>query len=134
MSSERENGGLEQARSKVEDIAHRVRIAHKAYQHQHDDWNEHIRDALMDEPLSIEVRSDWVNLCDYGAGQPTEYRICLSTGGPATQIVGTLDEWMSPDSAEMQGQDWFTPWESVPLSDDERDCLISFASLFHYGE
>lgn len=129
-----ENGGLSQARSKVEDIAHRVRIAHRAYQSGHEDWNEGIRDGLMEEPLCIEVRSDWTNVCDIGAGKPTEYRICLSTGGPATQIVGTLDEWLEPDSAEMQGQDWFLPWESIHLSDDERSCLISFASLFHYGE
>ena len=61
---------------------------------------------------------------------PTHYKILLGTGGPAVQIVGELDEHGEPETAELQGQDWFTPWERTKEQDE--DILLQFARFFYF--
>ena len=39
------------------------------------------------------------------------YELLLGTGGPATRIVGQINEYGEPVTAELQGQDWGTKWE-----------------------
>ena len=75
--------------------------------------------------LSVEHRSDWVSPGE--TMKPGEYRILLCTWGPAVQVIGELDDG-EPSSAQIQYQDWFTPWETLtPLSSEERDALFEFA-------
>ena len=58
---------------------------------------------IQEDPLSLEFRSDWelpgVEL------KPAEFKLLLSTGGPATQIIGELNEHGEPDRARLQAQD-----------------------------
>ena len=98
---------------------------------------EALEERIFEMPLSVEVRSDWVEpreLTNRSYTMPVEYRILLSTGGPATQIIGTLDEHGEPEQAYLQAQDWFEPWTNgYSPSPHEALMLLSFARTFYYG-
>lgn len=91
------------------------------------------RQAIEEDPLSVEVRSDW-----HTAGEnseSTEYKICLCTGGPAVQIIGDLDKHSQPETAKLQYQDWFTRWENFSHTTSEEDeALLTYARQFYFGE
>ncbi len=85
----------------------------------------------------MEVRSDWYNPCtiDKSEAEPAEYRILLCTGGQAVQIVGELDQWKQPETARIQFQDWFTPWQDWrDLPEDGAETLLEYARHFWFGE
>lgn len=70
-------------------------------------------EAVHNSALEVAVRSGWESppLMDTGESvAAAEYRILLSTGGPATRIVGELNEYGEPETARLEYQDWFTPW------------------------
>jgi hypothetical protein len=54
------------------------------------------RERIEEDPLSVEVRSDWTTPGEEMT--PAEFCILLGTGGPATRIVGELDEHGEPSS------------------------------------
>lgn len=81
---------------------------------------------IADDPLSVEVRSDWGSPGE--PLEPCEYRILLSTGGPATQITGDLDEHGEPRTARLQVQDWFQPWTEYLGADAA--VLLTYAREF----
>jgi|HubBroStandDraft_4_1064222.scaffolds.fasta_scaffold00027_46 hypothetical protein len=88
--------------------------------------------AVHESVLSIEVRSAWVSCGDWDRFHsdrvaPDEYCILLSTGGPALRIVGQLDQYGQPSSAEMQMQDWGIVWERYPAPEAT---LLEFVSQF----
>ena len=102
------------------------------------------RDAIQRDPLSVEVRSGW-----YEPGSedryPEEFCILLSTGGPASRIIGTVNEHGEPETARLEVQDWGTPWEDVSrhvfasdLSFVDRlkiePTLLAYAREFYFGE
>lgn len=102
------------------------------------DAYEDALDRIYDDPLELLVRSDWYRPGDR-PDVPDEYKILLSTGGPATQIVGTLDEYGEPTSARLQAQDWFLPWTDIELDHyegpdgedvDSEDTLLAYARCF----
>ena len=88
-------------------------------------------EAIQEDPLSVAVRSDWTP-----AGQrlvAEEYCILLCTGGPAVRMVGDLDSNREPFTAQLQHQDWGTPWTAFLLTkDEEQDCL-TYAQVFDYS-
>jgi hypothetical protein len=86
--------------------------------------------CIDEDPLSIEVRSDWH--CPGSDTDYNEFRILLSTGGPATQIVGTLDSYGQPDSATLQAQDWFQPWTDFEGGDES--VLLEYCQRHYFGE
>jgi hypothetical protein len=58
------------------------------------------RDRITESVLSVEVRPGWYSMGgDTQDRKPEEYRILLSTGGPALQLWGTLDEHGEPETA-----------------------------------
>ena len=86
-------------------------------------------EALFEMPLSVLVRDGWRapgQLPDDGS---EEYEILLGTGGPACRIYGTLDKYGEPDTAEMQWQDWFKPWQRVPLNEADAELVLRFARM-----
>jgi hypothetical protein len=90
---------------------------------------------IQEHPLSIEMRGAWYG---YGtepadAGRPVEFKILLSTGGPATEILGELDEHGQPRRAYIQAQDWGTPWTDCPKAIDQ-DTLLTYCRCFYFGE
>ncbi|MBA7642089.1 hypothetical protein ES703_49775 [subsurface metagenome] len=101
---------------------------HKEY---HDE--EAIRQTIQEDPLSLEVRSDW-----HSPGEdsgPLDFMILLCTGGPAVRIIGELDEHQQPESAAIEYQDWFTPWERYGGTTSEEDeILLTYALQFYFGE
>ncbi|MCA2969341.1 MAG: hypothetical protein INH43_12565 [Acidobacteriaceae bacterium] len=89
--------------------------------------------AIHEAPLSVEVRSGWYRPCDANP-EPEEYRILLTWGGPAAQITGQLDTYGQPDTARLEYQNWATPWTARPLTNEEREDVLTFAQQFYYGE
>lgn len=85
---------------------------------------------IHEGPLSVEVRSDWHVPGD--SAHPAEFRILLSTGGPATRIIGELNEYGEPTSAKLQVQNWFTPWTEYRGADEE--VLLTYCRCFYFGE
>lgn len=92
---------------------------------------EDVRERINESPLEVVVRSDW-----YAPGseqdKPSEYKILLSTGGPALRIIGDLDQYGQPETARLEYQDWFTPWEEYTEADEEY--LLKWASNFYFGD
>ena len=76
---------------------------------------DEIREQAQDEALSVEFRSGWTSNPE--EMKPEEFKILLSTGGPACQIVGKIDYGScEPIDIEIQYQDWGTPLEPLQLN------------------
>ena len=93
---------------------------------------EEAEQRIQEDPLSVQVRSDWEDPSDNL--KATEFNILLCTGGPAVRIIGDLDSYQYPETARLQYQDWFTQWEDYPLDQDEENALITYAQQFYFGE
>jgi hypothetical protein len=97
-----------------------------------DDQNEEARETILEDPLSIEVRSDWhaIGESDSDSHKDGEYRILLATGGPAVRMVGELTDGQ-PTSASLEVQDWGTPWtEYIGTPGPSGQVLLAYASVF----
>ena len=68
--------------------------------------NEEATQAIAEDPLSVEVHSDWHTPGE--ENKETEYKILLCTGGPAVQIVGDLGVDIDRETVDLEFQDWFT--------------------------
>lgn len=97
--------------------------------------NEDTRDEaereIQQSVLEVSVRSGWHNIGD--EMEAAEYRILLTTGGPALQITGDLDSFDGPVSFALEYQDWGTPWTGYPLSEEEAKAVHAFVSQFYFG-
>jgi hypothetical protein len=94
--------------------------------HERDDAEQRIHE----DALSVEVRSGWASPGDtLTAG---EFRILITTGGPAVRICGELNEYCEPIRAWLEIQDWGTPWTQYP--DASQETLLTYARCFYYGE
>jgi len=103
---------------------------------------EGIREKAQNEALSVEFRSGWSSNPE--EMEPEEFKILLSTGGPACQIIGKLDQYKQPTDIEIQYQDWGTSWEPLQLNStyaDENPNITSdyealkwFCNCFYFGE
>lgn len=104
------------------------------------DW-DNAESAIHDDALSVQVRSGWYTPGDTRTKDdtPAEYEILLCTGGPACRIIGELDNYGEPKTAELQVQDWFTPWTAIrpqvaPDNFDSEPILLEYARCFYFGE
>ncbi len=95
-----------------------------------------VRDHIQESVLSVEARGDWYTPGEARDtfGAPSEYKITLTTGGPALRIIGELDQYAQPDSARLQYQDWGTPWTEHIVTGSDHDALLAFAQQFYFGE
>ena len=106
------------------------------------DYNDvdEIRQRAEECALSVEVRGPWHVPGDQEAQKADEFRILLTTGGPALQITGDLTEHGEADagSSRVMVQDWGTPWTEyrprVADEDDYEDAFSWFLSCFYFGE
>jgi len=99
--------------------------------------DEEQRERIMSEDaLEVTVRSDWYSPGQEDeAGKATEYRILLGTGGPASRIVGELDQYCQPTTAVYEYQDWWKPWTAAEgLTNAEQATLLEYAQQFWFGE
>jgi hypothetical protein len=108
------------------------------------------RERIQEDPLSIRVRSGWYFPgADADERKPEEFEILLSTGGPATRIVGKLDEYGNVfDRPELQAQDWFQPWTTYHIEREDGEdvdaflarieradsVLLTYCEQFYFGE
>lgn len=89
---------------------------------------ETAQQQILDDALSVRVRSGWVDaVTDFEA---EEFEILLATGGPAVRIVGELDRG-EPSRARLEVQDWGTPWTQYFPADS--DTLLKYAGCFYFG-
>ena len=91
-----------------------------------DENYEEIEKEVHDAALAISVRSDWEFLTSEHELTPSEFRIELSTGGPALRVVGDLDD-RQPVNPVMEYQDWGTPWIRYAMNEE---ALEWFVNLF----
>ncbi len=89
---------------------------------------EDAEQMIQEDPLSVEVRSGWVS--PGGDMSPGEFQILLSTGGPASRIMGELDGNGEPHRAWLEVQDWWKPWTQYQPADP--DVLLSYARCFMF--
>ena len=100
-----------------------------------DEAIEAAEDAINCDPLSIRVRDGWRYLHEESEGA-TEFEILLSTGGPASRIIGTLDQYGEPETFHVEVQDWFQPWQSfVGMTGKQGDLIRQYyLSQFYFEE
>lgn len=89
------------------------------------------RERIQESVLSVQVRSGWRDVGD-DHGDPEEFCILLTTGGPALRIMGELDEHNEPSRAWLEYQDWGTGW--TQYFKVEQTTLLAFCSCFYFGE
>jgi hypothetical protein len=124
-----------QARAQLASVEEMVQAVRTAGEGDDYDAQEEAQRAIHEDALSLEVRSGWHCPSVHGADAAAEeYRICLCTGGPAVQIVGTLGQYGEPDTARIEHQDWGTPWTDLPTTQDEESALVEYAGQFFFGE
>ena len=87
------------------------------------------RQRISEDPLSVEVRSDWTTPGE--ELEAAEFCILLCTGGPAVRIVGELNRG-EPCRAWLEYQDWGTPW--TQWFGASSDTLCQYAAHFFFGE
>ena len=109
------------------DIWPHEREATEEERERYHDANEAM-DAISEDPLSVEVRSDWFTPGE--EAEPGEFRILLCTGGPAVQIRGEIGPYGQPDRAWLEFQDWFTPWTELITTGADHDALLTYARQF----
>ncbi len=121
----------EQAKAQLQSITEMVGALRVAIDR--DDSLEQAVEAIQADALSVQVRCPWQSPGEE-AVKPDQYNILLCTGGPAVRIIGTLSEYLEPDSAHMQYQDWGTPWTDYPLTSEEEAIVLEYAQQFYYEE
>ena len=91
-----------------------------------------IRDLVLEDALSAQVRTEWHSLGD--EPELGQYKLLLCTGGPAVQIKGDLCGGQ-PEHAYLEFQDWFTPWEQYEDTTEEQDAaLLWYAEQFYWEQ
>ena len=88
--------------------------------------------AIREDPLSVEIRSQWASPGETFV--PDEFRILLCTGGPAVRIVGDLGAHSEPETVSIEYQGWFTPWTELRLTAEQTEAVKRYCSFFYYGE
>lgn len=120
----------QQAQRQLESISLLLETSRNAMD---DDGKESAYDAIREYALSVEVASAWRAVGE-DEQKPDQYRIVLCYGGPAVQIVGTLNQYMEPTAARLEHQDWGTQWEVYRLDEEQEATLLAFAGCFYFGE
>jgi len=93
---------------------------------------EDAEQRIQDDALSVEVRSEWHSPGDANGIGNGEFQILLSTGGPASRIMGELRDG-EPHRAWLEVQDWGTSWTHYH-EEGLSDVLLSYARCWHFGE
>jgi hypothetical protein len=120
-----------QAKAQLESIREMVEALDEAEENDNYEAIDKARMKIEEDPLSVQVRSDWHSPGE--KTEATEYMILLCTGGPSVRIVGDLGEYDEPETARIEYQDWFTPWEDMPLTSEEEKDVLIYAQSFYYG-
>ena len=95
---------------------------------------EEIRESILNSALSVEFRSGWYSsLYDrVRIGEPAEFKILLTWGGPALRVIGEIEENYAVNP-KLQYQDWGTLWTDLEITGDQQDALNWFCNCFYFG-
>ena len=95
---------------------------------------EEIRESILNSALSVEFRSGWYSsLYDrVRIGEPAEFKILLSWGGPSLRVIGEIEENFAVNP-KLQYQDWGTLWTDLEITEDQQDALNWFCNCFYFG-
>lgn len=99
-----------------------------------DDAREAAQTAIQEDPLSVLVRDGWHAPGAQSEDGAEEYEILLSTGGPATRIIGMLGKYSEPKTARLEVQDWFVPWKEWRGKGWSENVLLDYARQFYFGD
>ena len=133
MSATEKDHGQENAKGWLGSILEMVAELTAADESGDEDRRENARVAIQESVLSVEIRDGW--RAPGAKGEPHEYSILLTTGGPALRLTGNLDEDSQPDEwPRLEFQDWFTPWAEYLPARAHREALQQFALTFYFGE
>lgn len=128
-----ESRAEDQASAQFQSIAELVAKLNTANENDNYKEQDEVRDRISEDPLSVEVRSDW-HYPGKGSDVGGEFKILLCTGGPAVRIIGELDENNEPDSVHLEYQDWGTPWTKYELDSEQEETLLEYCRQFYYAE
>tara|TARA_B100000287_G_scaffold383565_1_gene389417 strand:+ start:400 stop:861 length:462 start_codon:yes stop_codon:yes gene_type:complete len=149
-TTKKESHAITNARGQLESIKELYRKFKKEEEFESWDCGSNVynwtTDGIQEEArngaLSVEFRSGWSSNLE--KMEPEEFKILLSTGGPACQIIGKLDQYKQPTDIEIQYQDWGTPWEPLQLNSTYADkspnitsdyeALEWFCNCFYFGD
>ena len=119
-TTKKEAHAISNARGQLESIKELYRNYLEADLIDDYDKQDELREQAQEEALSVEFKSGWTSNPE--EMKPEEFKILLSTGGPACQIVGKIDYGScEPIDIEIQYQDWGTPWEPLQLNSTYAD-------------
>ena len=90
---------------------------------------EEAQEAIQEDPLCIDVRSDWVTPGE--DMEASEFRIVLCTGGPHVEIVGDLDHYKQPCSVRILYKDWGA---SGSIYGFDASIVERYCAQFYFGE
>lgn len=126
------NHAKEQARAQLASIHEMVSALSNGEPYGEYTDEESIREAIQQDALEVLVRSNWAGSADQWEAE--QFTILLCTGGPAVRIKGTLEN-MEPRTAQLEYQDWGTPWTRYTgLTDEDIDALLTYAGCFYFGD
>jgi hypothetical protein len=135
-----ENRAKECAKSTLEYVMELLKEFHQALKREESLEKEDKKVKANDEPnensdgveqTSEEIR-ERIESSAYAIDVTRHYSLLLAGGGPSVRITGELDEHGGPETARLQYQDWFTPWEDLHLIPEERDALLEFVSMYYF--
>ena len=129
----KENHALTNCVGQLETIKELYKDYKEAVSKDDDEAQEKMTYKAEAEALNVDFRSGWSCSPD-DLGSPEEFKILLSTGGPACQIIGNLDLHHQPTDIEIQYQDWGTPWTTLYARGETYDALEWFCNCFYFGE
>jgi hypothetical protein len=86
--------------------------------------------AIDEDPLSVQVRGGWHDVGE--EPEDEEFQILLCTGGPAVRITGDLDSYGNPTRLVIEHNDWFEPWTSFWMNDEEKEEVLKYCNRFIY--
>lgn len=92
---------------------------------EHEDRDSALQ-AIHEDPLSVEVRSDWANLGE--TLNPGEFRIVLCAGGPHVELQGDLQDG-EPCSVRVLYRGWN---DSGELFDFDHDVVLTYCQQFSF--
>ena len=141
-TTQNEAHAITNARGQLESIKELYRSYQEADLIDDYDKQDVLREKAQEEALCVEFKSGWTSNPE--EMEPEEFKILLSTGGPACQVKGNLDQYKQATDIEIQYQDWGTPWEPLQLNStyaDESPNITSdyealewFCNCFYFGE
>tara|TARA_A100001518_G_C1170372_1_gene21947 strand:- start:47 stop:445 length:399 start_codon:yes stop_codon:yes gene_type:complete len=131
LTTTKTNYALENAKGHMESMVEDFKKDQQLQESNDYKEQDELRESVLNSALSVEFRSGWYSSPE-DEKKAEEFRILLSTGGPALRIIGKLDDY-GPIEPKLQFQDWGTPWTDFEITEDQQKALNWFCNCFYFG-